>query len=169
MRFSSEKDPVGFLKTVALILQDRPDARAVLVGDGPLRGEVDVFLSHSGFASSVLLTGAVDRADGWMKRASVVVSTSHVEGMPNVLLEAQACGVPVVATDVGGTREALAPNLQEYVRPDSDWPGLANACLQLLNDAALRQREGAQALAWVRQARSLHALAENTLKAAPAP
>ena len=80
--------------------------------------------------------------------SDVVVLTSDNEGTPLSLIEAQAAGVPVVATDVGGVRSVLPPGSERAISPD-DVHGFAEAVVQLLRDRDLRRRTGVIGQAYV--------------------
>jgi len=86
-----------------------PDARLVYVGDGAALADLGHAVASRGLDRRVLLVGAqpLERMPAYLAACDVVVVPSWAEGLPNTILEAQACGRPVVATDVGGVREAL--------------------------------------------------------------
>jgi teichuronic acid biosynthesis glycosyltransferase TuaC len=90
-------------------LSDLPEAVAVIVGDGAMRDRLAQLARQFGVADRVLLVGAVARETlvKYYSAADMLVLASVREGMPNVVLEALACGLPVVATDVGGVAEVL--------------------------------------------------------------
>jgi glycosyltransferase involved in cell wall biosynthesis len=87
-----------------------PRCRLVLVGEGPMRGGLLDLISRCGLADRVVLTGGLPpaRVADWICAADVLTLPSWSEGYPNVVVEALACGRPVVATDVGGTREIVS-------------------------------------------------------------
>ena len=78
-----------------------------------------------------------------MQRADVLLHASLSEGLPNVVLEAMACALPVVATDVGGTREAVRDGVEGYLVPPRDPKAAAAALRALWGDLELRERMGA--------------------------
>lgn len=106
----------------------RPDARLVLVGDGPLRDEVAHQAWTAGVAPRVTITGAVahERVADWMRAADVLALPSEAEGFPNVIREALACGRPVVATAVGDVPRIVGPATGRLV-PVGDASALAAA------------------------------------------
>jgi teichuronic acid biosynthesis glycosyltransferase TuaC len=87
-----------------------PAARLIIIGQGPERQRLEARARERGVASRVTFAGAVPNAQlaAWYSAADVLVLASRREGWANVLLEAMACGTPVVATDAGGTSEVVA-------------------------------------------------------------
>jgi teichuronic acid biosynthesis glycosyltransferase TuaC len=94
---------------VAQALQHIPDAEFVIVGDGPERSAIEEVVNACGLGSRVRFTGSLPHTKlvEYYRAADVMVLASASEGMPNVVLEALACGTPVVATAVGGVPEIL--------------------------------------------------------------
>ncbi|MGH2466285.1 MAG: glycosyltransferase [Candidatus Limnocylindrales bacterium] len=110
-----------------------PDAIVVLIGDGPLRGELAASAAVS--AGRVRLLGAVahERIPAFLAASSLVVLPSYAEGLPTVLVEAGAMGVPVVASAVGGVPELLG-EAGGWLCPPTDAEALAAAIVAALED-----------------------------------
>ncbi|MGW3862075.1 glycosyltransferase [Streptomyces sp. NPDC005047] len=139
------------------VLARVPDARLVLVGDGPDRGPLTARASAYGFLdgarASVVFAGGVDDVAAWYRAADLVVLPSRWEGMALAPLEAMACGRPVVVTDVDGAREGLPPALEPHCLVPPEEPAtLAGAVAALLLDAPLRASLGRRGHAHVRSA-----------------
>jgi len=135
------------LETCAL-LRDRGVAfRCVQIGDGPLRGKLEELRRRLGLDAHVEFTGALEQTEvlGWLQRASVAVLTSESEGMPVSLMEAAACGVPAVATAVGGVSELVVDGVTGLLASPNDAAGLAEALHRLLSDPSLAGRMGTAA------------------------
>lgn len=108
--------------------------RGYLIGDGPLKGELQRQITESGLDGIVELKGpqAQDQLPEWYRAADITVLASLSEGVPNVLMESIACGTPIVATDVGGIPE-VADNRHDRLVPAASPVALADAIDWQLN------------------------------------
>ena len=97
-RLTRQKDFATLLRAVARLHRERP-VRLILLGDGPLRDTLEALARELGVAEAVHFAGFQANPYAWMARASLLALSSRFEGAPNVLVEAMALGVPVVATD----------------------------------------------------------------------
>ena len=111
-----------------------PEVRIAFVGDGPARAEIEAFSHTVADASAIRLAGRVNHSSlaRWMNAADLVCLPSHAEGVPNVLLEAMACGRPIVATHVGGVPEVV-PELAGILTPAHDIAALSHAIVVALD------------------------------------
>ena len=138
------KDPLFLVQRFAELVQRRPQEklRLVVVGKGPLEPSMQSEIARLGLVSQVTLTGPQDAAavGRWMRRAEMLCMTSRNEGLPNVVLEAQACGLPVVATDVGGIHECVNADWNGALVPLDDGPAWIAAVERFLNVPADHQR-----------------------------
>ena len=141
-RLSEEKQPLLWLDAVFGVLAERRDVHAVLIGDGPMRSEVLARLSGAPCAARFHYFAAWRPAGDAIAAFDVLFLASRAEGMPNVVLEAQAAGVPVLATDVGGVAEAVLPDRTAIlVAPqDATADKLCRTLQVALDDRALRNR-----------------------------
>ena len=139
------KNHSGFLRIAAQVHKQMPNAEFVLVGDGPLRPELESEASNLGLGASAIFTG--DRQDMRAVLASidVAVNTSDSESLSNVILEAMAAALPVVAYNVGGNSELLSDQRGALI-PSGDESSFAEAVTKLLADSGLRERLGRNAL-----------------------
>ncbi|MEO6036013.1 MAG: glycosyltransferase [Verrucomicrobiota bacterium] len=121
--------------------------RCVILGDGPMRAELEASCARLRLEQFVEIPGAAEQDDvvRWWHRAAVGALTSENEGMPVSLMEASACGVPVVATRVGGISELVQHGVTGLLSPAGDATAFASALEKILKDSALRQRMGAAA------------------------
>jgi len=129
--------------------------RLLIVGHGPQRAELQALAMSLGSAAQVDFAGAVPHAEvpGWLRRIDVFVAASRLdsESFGVAVLEASACALPVVVSDVGGLPEVVVQGQTGVVVPREDDAALAAALVPLLADAALRQRLGAAGREHVRQ------------------
>lgn len=108
-RIVQAKGLVELVQAFASLAMQDPGLRLAIVGNGVFMPQLQGLVQSLDLVERVLLPGAVEPAQvaDWMNAADVLCLPSHSEGYPNVLVEALACGTPVVATDVGGTREIV--------------------------------------------------------------
>jgi L-malate glycosyltransferase len=120
------------------------DARLLIVGDGPQRAELQVLAHQLNIADRVQWAGAVPHAavPAWLQRLDVYVAASREESFGVAVVEAMACGVPVVVSDAGGLPEVVMAGESGLVVSRDDPAALAAALQRLLDDASLRQRLG---------------------------
>ncbi len=137
------------------VLAERPRSRLVLVGSGTAEGEMRRRASGEGLGASVSFEGFVPEETkiDWMRRASVLVQPSHKEGWGLTVLEANACGTPVVATDVPGLRDSVRNGQTGLLVSKGDATGLASGVVKVLSDPELRKRLSVGALEWVERFR----------------
>ncbi len=134
---------LGLLLEACALLRDRDvNFRCALVGDGPLRAELEARRAGLGLEPWVEMPGAVEQSEvlRWWQRAEVGALTSANEGMPLCLMEAAACGVPVVATRVGGIPELVEDGVTGLLVPPDDARAFAGAVELLLVDQKLRHQ-----------------------------
>lgn len=142
------KRHVDLIDAFARVHADLPDAHLLLIGDGPLRAEIEARTRERGVAGAVHLLGSRSDVDALLPVMDLFVLASETEGLSNAILEAQACGLPVVATAVGGNPDLVDASCGALV-PAHDPAALATALLALLRDPVARTRMGADARARV--------------------
>jgi len=138
-RLSKEKAQADLITAFKQLCVTNPDlnCKLVIVGDGPERKSLESSSSQSGLAQRIIFAGQVSDVQPFYAMAEVFVLPSHTEGSPNVLLEAMAANVPIVATAVGGVPEIVANEESALLVPANDPAGLAAAIARLLIDADL--------------------------------
>src|SRR5262249_21246929 len=148
-----EKGHFGLFRSFAQLRNTARGARLVLVGDGPLRAELEARVRELGISDSVEFRGAASEEGVLATVAScdVFALPSLMEGLPLTLVEAMSLGVPVVAPRVAGVPELVSDERDGLLFHPSDWDGLAAALLRLASDSALRERLGAAGRARVSQ------------------
>ncbi len=143
-RLVHQKDFSTFIRAIDLVRQRRT-VRAVILGDGPLRPELDQLVASLGLSDVVMLPGFVTNPHRYTARAAVLTLSSRWEGFGNVLVEALAVGTPIVATNCpGGPAEILCDGKFGLLVPVGDVRMMADAMLDALdkppNGEALRAR-----------------------------
>jgi teichuronic acid biosynthesis glycosyltransferase TuaC len=126
------------VQALALIRQVHPDAQLLVVGEGPDREVLERQVVAAGLSGAVRLAGAVANQElaRWYSAADVLVLASSREGWPNVLLEAMACGTPVVASNVGGVREIVQAPVAGRVVAERTPQAFAQTLIDLLSARA---------------------------------
>lgn len=123
-----------------------------------------LFTFRDGSDSRIRLVGQVRNVSDYLQAADLFVLPSRSEGMPNVLLEAMACGLPFVATRLGCIEEMAPPDQRPYLVPVDDADALAEAIVALARDADIRQELGAVARQAVEARFSLEAVTDRYVK-----
>lgn len=143
-----QKSPEDFIRVAALVCQRMPAAKCVLVGDGALRPQIEAMIHAQGLQDRVALLGWRRDVASLLKAFDVFVLTSQWEGLPCAMLEARASRIPIVATRVGGSAEAIIEGIQGTLCPAGDVKAIAGRVCQILGDERLRAdlRNGTQEL-----------------------
>lgn len=141
-RLSPQKAPLDFVRAAARIHDKRPDVRFVVVGDGPLRSEVEKLAEALGVRDALVLTGLRRDVPELMAAFDLFALSSLWEGLPRVLPQAMATGLPIVATGTDGSAEAVQDGVTGFVTPPGDPDALAAALLKLIEQPALARRMG---------------------------
>lgn len=148
-RLDEEKAPLEFVAVAARVLDEVPDATVLLAGDGAMAGEVRRAVADGPRAARFRILGARSDVPAILAASDLCLLCSHHEGTPNVLIEAQHLGRPVVATRVGGTPETLEHGVTGLLRDAGDVDGLAQDVVALLRDEDRRRAMGAAAPALI--------------------
>jgi glycosyltransferase involved in cell wall biosynthesis len=138
-RLTEIKRPLDLVRAAARV----EGSLLVLAGDGELRPEVERTARELGVEGRIRLLGYVDDMGDWYAAFDAFLLTSQNEGAPVVAIEAQAAGVPVVATDAGGTRTVVEDGATGFVVPIGDIDALADRLAYLRDERAERARLGA--------------------------
>ena len=144
-RLSPEKGFEDLVAAARMVVDRLPGAAFLLVGDGPLRERLAAAVRAAGLEGNFALAGFRGDLDRLLPAADLFVQSSHTEGLPNVVLEAGACAVPMVATDVGGTGEVLEDGRGGFLVPPGDPARLAARVVDVLSDPEGARRMGEEA------------------------
>jgi glycosyltransferase involved in cell wall biosynthesis len=144
-RLSPEKGVDVALRVHQLVRRRFPEARLVVAGEGPEQRRLQQDAARLGLGASIEWLGYSDDVRELYRRLTVLILPSRSEGLPNVLLEAMAHGVPVVATAVGGVPEVAAHGRTGFLAAADDVEGLAALIERIVADPALRAELAARA------------------------
>ncbi|HMA21277.1 MAG TPA: glycosyltransferase [Gemmatimonadaceae bacterium] len=134
------KDPVTFIRAMKHVVDDVPNAHAIIVGDGPLRAIVEHAIAELALENRVHLAGFRSDAETILAAADVVALSSREEGLGTVLIDALWMGKPIAATRAGGIPEIVQDGSCGLLAPAEDALALGAAISRLLVDDALRSR-----------------------------
>ncbi|MHB1424433.1 MAG: glycosyltransferase, partial [Gemmataceae bacterium] len=134
-RLSPEKGFDVLVRAAERVLREQPTAGFVLFGEGPERARLQKQINAAGLGQSFILAGFRADLDRFLPHFDLLALSSYTEGMPNVVLEAFAAGVPVAATAVGGTPEIIEDGLSGFLVPAGDAETLADRICAALDNA----------------------------------
>jgi glycosyltransferase involved in cell wall biosynthesis len=147
-----------FLRAWPAVRARFPSATALLVGDGPMREQLEMIARDLGIGESVRFLGTRQDVPALLARVDLCVHPSLQEGYSNAILEAMAAGCPVVATRVGGNVEAIVDGETGILVQSENADALAGGMLRLLSDPALAAELGSRAAAVIRRSFDIHAV-----------
>lgn len=162
-RLVAQKDYGTLIKAMGVLRARGWSSELYVVGDGPERANLESEVADLGLASAVHFTGLQSDTRAWLSRFHAFVLSSIREGQPMVLLEAMACGLPIVATRVGGVPETIASGSEGLLVAPGDPEGLAGVMETLLSDEQKRKELGASALRRCRSEFSIEAICDRHL------
>jgi glycosyltransferase involved in cell wall biosynthesis len=132
-RLEVQKDFFSLIAAMEIVARRYPDSRLRVIGDGPLKADLEAQVREKALTDHVVFQGTTADIDTLLSSASAVVLSSAWEGMPNVVLESLAAGVPVVATDVGGVREVVADGETGFLVPPHSAVHLADGMIRMMS------------------------------------
>jgi glycosyltransferase involved in cell wall biosynthesis len=144
-RMFSEKRHDTFLRAAEIINRIMPDTRFALLGDGPLRTNLESLSQELGLGEKVFFFGEQQDVIPYLSAFDIFVLSSETEGLSLSICEAMTLGKPVVATDVGGNQELVEDGKTGFLVSVGDAAGLAEAIIRLLKDPDMVQTMGQKA------------------------
>lgn len=140
-RFSEEKGIINFLEAIPGILNQRGDVNFLIGGDGPLRDKVEEYLNQAKLSNKVKFIGWIpyDELPGHLNDLKLLVIPSYTEGLPNIMIEAMACGTPVLATAVGAIPDVIKDSETGFLLGDNSPEGIVSNVLRVLSHPELGQ------------------------------
>lgn len=163
-RLAEQKDPLLLLKAFNNLPQDLKNKSQVsIIGEGPKRKELEEFIKERTSEQKVSLLGHIPREKvfEFLRKSDIFVLVSHWEGFPYTIIEAMSAGLAIIASDVGGAKEALDEHCGILVKR-GDELGLTNALEQLLKNPSLIKKMGEAARKRVEQEFSLEKMLKET-------
>jgi glycosyltransferase involved in cell wall biosynthesis len=162
-RLAPQKGQRYLIDAAPVVLEEHPDVRFVIVGDGELREELEAHALRSGVADRFLFAGARDDVPDLLASFDVFAFPSLFEGLCLAVIEAQAAGVPVVATPVGGIRETVVQGETGVLCQPRDSSSLAAAINRVLDAPEEAASLAAEARKRVLERFSEHRMVEETI------
>jgi glycosyltransferase involved in cell wall biosynthesis len=151
-RVEAVKRPMLWIEAAAKVAAVLDNAHFVILGDGAMAGDVRAFAQRHGFAGRLHMPGFVSNVGSWFRTIDLNLLTSEREGLPNVLVEGQHFGVPVLSADVGGAFETLEAGVTGRLLPVSAGAqAYADAILDIFADKMWRERARQSAPAFVHE------------------
>ncbi len=150
-RLSPQKAPLDFVQAASLVARDYPDTYFVMVGDGPLRQAVEGLAAELGIADRLVLTGLRRDVPELLAAFDLFALSSLWEGLPRVLPQAMATGLPIVATACDGSAEAIEEGVTGFLVPPGEPTLLAQRLCQLIEQPQLAKQMGAAGYARVQE------------------
>lgn len=161
-RLVPEKDPLNLVRGFHVAAERVPEAVFQMVGNGPLKEDVRRFVQEHGFASRLRLVSGTDDIRPYLRSAWVFALASRQEASANVVIEAMAAGLPVVATRVGGIPEVVQHGETGILVEPGNAGRFGDALTELLLDEPKRREMGRKAREWALANHSLEEMTRRT-------
>jgi glycosyltransferase involved in cell wall biosynthesis len=135
-RLSEEKGILNFIQSIPFILQKREDVHFLIGGDGHLKATLDKYLHENNLSDKVELCGWInhDELIKYFNKIHLLVLPSYTEGLPNIMLEAMACGVPLLATRVGAITDVIIDNETGFLMENNSPECIAKNVFRVLDN-----------------------------------
>ena len=133
-RLSAEKGILNFVRAIPRILEGREEIEFPIAGDGRLQDEIEKYINDESLSSKVKLRGWIphDEIPGYLNELRLLVLPSYTEGLPNVMLEAMACGTPVLATPVGAVPDVIKDGETGFIMENNSPECIARNVIRVL-------------------------------------
>jgi len=150
-RLAEQKDHATLLKAARIVLDRESRVKFLLVGDGPLREELEALRKSLHLENGVIFAGRREDIPEILAACDIVALSSIREGLPNALIEGMAAGKPIVATNIDGNVELVKDGENGFIVPPKEPQLFAEALLKLVQDEGLRGRMGQAARKFVEE------------------
>ena len=146
-RFVPEKGLHHLVKAIEIVVRECKEAKFILIGDGPMLPLIKKVVKNSGLNDYVRFTGVMDpkSVSHFLSKATGFVFPSLKEGMPKAVLEAMACGLPIIASNISGIDEFVTNGYDGLLVPPEDHQALGEAIMNVISDRNLAAKLGANA------------------------
>jgi glycosyltransferase involved in cell wall biosynthesis len=137
-RLVEQKGYSYFIQAAKLVIEKIPNTYFMIIGDGELKASLVNLAKSLDIESNIFFLGSQPNILEYYSCLCILVSSSLWEGLPNVLLEGMACGIPILGTDIPGTRELIKHGYNGWLVPPADYKSLANGMITLVESPVLR-------------------------------
>ncbi len=140
-RFTEEKGIINLIHSIALIQKKRKDLRFLLIGDGPKKDELHKFIFDNNLEKAITIIKWVshDSLPDYLNSIKLLILPSYTEGLPNIMLEAMACGTPVLATPVGAIPDVIRDSETGFIMEDNSPECIARNVMRAMSDPDLER------------------------------
>ncbi len=159
------KDPMTALKAFRIVADRIPEAQMLMIGNGYLQSYLKAYAEENGIADRVIIRNGTTDVRPYLRKAWMLSLSSVSEGLPNVILEAMSCGLPVVATAVGGNPEVVSEGVTGLLVPPGNPGKMADAMEKIITNERMRQSMGEKAREIATRSYSIEAITSLTEKA----
>jgi glycosyltransferase involved in cell wall biosynthesis len=152
-RLSEEKGVLNLIMAIPFVLKRNPSISFIIIGEGELASKIMQIINNEQLKGHVTLTGPIPHRDvpQYLNKMKLLVLPSYTEGLPNIILEAMACGTPVLATPVGAIPNVIKDNETGFLLKSNDPRHIAERIIELLNKPELLEKVGVNAYNFVRE------------------
>ncbi len=150
-RFSAQKNPLDWARVAGRVAEACPNVHFLLVGDGPLRSQLETALHDMGITERTILTGLRRDVPRMLAAMDIFLLTSLWEGLPRVIPQAMAMGLPVVANRADGVTEAVQDGSNGFLCSPGEIEQMAECCIDLAHHPLKRQEMGRRGQAYALQ------------------
>ena len=139
-RLGEGKGTLSFVKAIPLIMNDKKGVEFLIGGDGELKSEIEENIEQYNLGDQVILTGWIPHTElpKYLNKLKLLVLPSDTEGLPNIILEAMACGTPVLATPVGSIADIIVDGLTGFIMVNNSPDCIFNNVIKVLNHSNLQ-------------------------------
>ena len=140
-RLSEEKGTLNFVKAIPDILKKRNEVNFIIGGDGQLRDEIERYFKEHNLKGNIKMEGWIKHDDlpRYFNKLRLIVLPSYTEGLPNIMLEAMACGTPVLATPVGAIPDFIKDSVTGFIMENNSPECIAKNVVRALNHPNLEK------------------------------